>query len=154
MSPSRPGPGSLVMCLVVLIYVVVGGMRSTAAVNTFQTLVFIAVSGLAFFVITAGMGGFVPAMARLGEQSPELLELARTPRDWIQIATYLFVPLSTSCFPHIFSHWMSARSAEAFRLPVLAYPYASPRCGSPRWCSGRSAGSMFPWTRRGRSSSC
>ena len=114
--------GSLVMCLVVLIYVVLGGMRSTALVNTFQTLVFIAVSGLAFFVITAGMGGFVPAMARLGEQSPELLELARSPRDWIQIATYLFVPLSTSCFPHIFSHWMSARSAEAFRLPVLAYP--------------------------------
>ena len=68
------------------------------------------------------MGGFGAAMARLGEQSPELLELARSSRDWIQIATYLFVPLSTSCFPHIFSHWMSARSAEAFRLPVLAYP--------------------------------
>ena len=114
--------GSLVMCLVVLVYVVLGGMRSTALVNTFQTLVFIGVSGLAFFVITGGMGGFGPAMARLGEQSPELLELARSPRDWIQIATYLFVPLSTSCFPHIFSHWMSARSAEAFRLPVLAYP--------------------------------
>lgn len=114
--------GSLVMCLVVLLYVVLGGMRSTAIVNTFQTLVFIAVSGLAFFVITGGMGGFGPAMARLGEQSPELLELARSRRDWIQIATYLFVPLSTSCFPHIFSHWMSARGAEAFRLPVLAYP--------------------------------
>ena len=52
--------GSLVMCLVVLIYVVLGGMRSTALVNTFQTVVFIGVSGLAFFVITAGMGGFVP----------------------------------------------------------------------------------------------
>ena len=117
-----PWAGSLVMCLVVLVYVVLGGMRSTAMVNTFQTLVFIAVSGLAFLVITGGMGGFGPAMARLGERSPELLELARSPRDWIQIATYLFVPLSTSCFPHIFSHWMSARSAEAFRLPVLAYP--------------------------------
>jgi len=114
--------GSLVMCLVVLVYVVLGGMRSTALVNTFQTLVFIGVSGLAFVVITGGMGGFGAAMTRLGQQSPELLELARSSRDWIQIATYLFVPLSTSCFPHIFSHWMSARSAEAFRLPVLAYP--------------------------------
>lgn len=120
--PLAPWIGSLLMCLVVLLYVVLGGMRSTAIVNTFQTMVFIGVSGLAFFVITAGLGGFAAAMARLGEQSPELLDLSRSPRDWLQIATYLFVPLSTSCFPHIFSHWMSARSAEAFRLPVLAYP--------------------------------
>ncbi len=117
-----PWAGSLVMCGVVLAYVVLGGMRSTAIVNTFQTLVFVGVSALAFLVITSGMGGFGSAMVRLGEESPELLELAATPRDWIQIATYLFVPLSTSCFPHIFSHWMSARGAEAFRLPILAYP--------------------------------
>ena len=117
-----PWAGSLVMCFVVLLYVVLGGMRSTAIVNTFQTLVFLGVSGLAFFVITEGLGGFGSAMARLGAQSPELLELAGSRRDWIQIATYLFVPLSTSCFPHIFSHWMSARGAAAFRLPVLAYP--------------------------------
>ncbi len=117
-----PWVGSLVMCLVVLLYVAVGGMRSTALVNTFQTLVFLVVSGLAFFVITSGMGGFAAAMERLGQAHPELLELTSSGRAWIQIATYMFVPLSTSCFPHIFSHWMSARSAAAFRLPVLAYP--------------------------------
>ena len=121
-TPLEPWLGSLLMCLVVLAYVTLGGMRSTAIVNTFQTLVFIGVAGLAFFVITEGLGGFSAAMVRLREQSPELLELTRSRRDWIQIATYLFVPLSTSCFPHIFGHWMSARSAGAFRLPVLAYP--------------------------------
>ena len=114
--------GSALMCLVVLLYVVLGGMRSTALVNTFQTLVFLGVSALAFLVITRGLGGFGPAMARLAAEQPELLEIAGSRREWIQIATYLFVPLSTSCFPHIFSHWMSARSASAFRLPVLAYP--------------------------------
>ncbi len=117
-----PWVGSLLLCFVVLLYVTLGGMRSTAVVNTFQTIVFIGVSGLAFVVITEGLGGFSTAMARLEERAPELLELSRSGRDWIQIATYLFVPLSTSCFPHIFSHWMSARSASAFRLPVLAYP--------------------------------
>ena len=122
-TPLPPWLGSLAMCLVVLLYVVLGGMRSTALVNTFQTLVFLAVSALAFFVITRGLGGFAPAMARLAAEHPALLEIARSGREWIQIATYLFVPLSTSCFPHIFSHWMSARSAAAFRLPVLAYPF-------------------------------
>ena len=114
--------GSLAMCLVVLGYVVAGGMRSTAIVNTFQTLVFMLVAGLAFLVITEGLGGFSAAAERLRASSPELFELSRSARDWVQIATYLFVPLSTSCFPHIFSHWMSARSASAFRLSVIAYP--------------------------------
>lgn len=114
--------GSLAMCLVVLGYLVAGGMRSTAIVNTFQTLVFMVVAGLAFVVITDGLGGFESAAGRLKETSPELFELAGSRRDWIQIATYLFVPLSTSCFPHIFGHWMSAKSARTFRLSVLAYP--------------------------------
>lgn len=114
--------GSLAMCVVVLAYLVAGGMRSTAIVNTFQTLVFMLVAGLAFLVITEGLGGFAAASGRLRAASPELFELSRSGKDWIQIATYLFVPLSTSCFPHIFGHWMSARSASTFRLSVLAYP--------------------------------
>ncbi len=114
--------GSLAMCVVVLAYLVAGGMRSTAIVNTFQTLVFMVVAGLAFVVITQGLGGFAEAAARLKATSPELFELTRSRKDWIQTATYLFVPLSTSCFPHIFGHWMSARSASTFRLSLLAYP--------------------------------
>ncbi len=114
--------GSLVLCIVVFLYVVLGGMRSTALVNTFQTTLFVGVAVLAFLVITEGLGGFPAAMERLRAGNPELLELARSREDWIQIATYLFVPLSTSCFPHIFGLWMAARSAESFRLPILAYP--------------------------------
>ncbi len=114
--------GSLILCVVVFAYVVLGGMRSTALVNTFQTTLFVGVAVLAFFVITRGLGGFAPAMEQLRAEHPELLELARERRDWIQIATYLFVPLSTSCFPHIFGLWMAARSAASFRLPILAYP--------------------------------
>ncbi len=114
--------GSLILCVVVFLYVVLGGMRSTALVNTLQTTLFVGVSVLAFFVIAGGLGGFPEAMERLRASHPELLELTRTRKDWIQIVTYLFVPLSTSCFPHIFGLWMAAKSAESFRLPVLAYP--------------------------------
>ena len=97
-------------------------MRSTALVNTFQTSLFVGVAVVAFLEISNGLGGFVPAMERLRDANPELMEMASTRRDWIQIATYLFVPLSTSCFPHIFGLWMAARSAASFRLPILAYP--------------------------------
>lgn len=36
--------------------------------------------------------------------------------------TYLFVPLSVGMFPHLFQHWLTARSANSFKLPVVAHP--------------------------------
>ena len=117
-----PWLGSLVMCVVILIYVVLGGMRSTALVNTFQTVVFMTVGALAFWVITDGLGGLGPAVTRLAAEQPQFFQMAPTWSDWVQIATYLFALLSVACFPHIFSHWMSARSVRAFRPTVIAYP--------------------------------
>ena len=36
--------------------------------------------------------------------------------------TYLLVPLSVGMFPHLFQHWLTARSAGSFKLPVVAHP--------------------------------
>jgi len=36
--------------------------------------------------------------------------------------TYFFVPLSVGMFPHLFQHWLTARSAGTFKLPVVAHP--------------------------------
>lgn len=36
--------------------------------------------------------------------------------------TYLFIPLSAGMFPHLFQHWLTARSARAFRLTLVAHP--------------------------------
>jgi len=36
--------------------------------------------------------------------------------------TYFFIPLSVGMFPHLFQHWLTARSAESFRLTILAHP--------------------------------
>ena len=117
-----PWLGSLVLCLVILIYVVSGGMRSTAVVNTFQTLVFMSVGAISFWVITEGLGSLEAAATRLAAEQPQFFQMAPSWRDWTSIATYVFVLLSVACFPHIFSHWMSARSERAFRPTVIAYP--------------------------------
>ena len=37
-------------------------------------------------------------------------------------ATYMFIPLSVGMFPHLFQHWLTARSARTFRLTVMAHP--------------------------------
>ena len=40
----------------------------------------------------------------------------------LEFLTYLFVPLSVGMFPHLFQHWMTAKSAKTFRSVVLLHP--------------------------------
>ncbi|MEZ5394954.1 MAG: hypothetical protein R2724_19310 [Bryobacterales bacterium] len=35
---------------------------------------------------------------------------------------YCLIPLSVGTFPHVFQHWLTARSAESFKLTVVAHP--------------------------------
>jgi SSS family solute:Na+ symporter len=40
----------------------------------------------------------------------------------IDFLTYGLIPLSIGTFPHIFQHWLTARSANTFRLSIVAHP--------------------------------
>jgi SSS family solute:Na+ symporter len=63
-----------------------------------------------------------PAFGKVPD-APKLLdkdrELGIPP---ITFLTYLFIPLSVGMFPHLFQHWLTAKSAKAFRLTVIAHP--------------------------------
>ena len=39
-----------------------------------------------------------------------------------QFLTYCFIPLSVGMFPHLFQHWLTAKSAKSFKLTVVAHP--------------------------------
>ncbi len=111
----------LIICIVVLCYVFLGGMRGAAWANTFQTLVFMATGVLAFYLVAQAMGGPVEATARVAQHVPDRLQ-----RDGMfgqgEFFSYAFIPLSVAMFPHVFQHWLTARSAKAFRLTVVAHP--------------------------------
>jgi SSS family solute:Na+ symporter len=113
--------GSLAVCAVVLTYVTYGGLRGTAWVNTLQTLVFMVLGGVAFFWIVRKLGGLEVALGRVAEQSPELLVRGNKVRP-LKLLSYITIPLSVGMFPHIFMHWLTARRAASFRLPIVAYP--------------------------------
>ena len=113
--------GSLAVSLVVLCYVTFGGLRGTAWANTFQTLVFMTLGAVTFFWVIGKVGGLQAALRHAGEFRPELLVRGER-MGWVEMSTYAFIPLSVGMFPHIFMHWLTARSAAAFRLPVIAYP--------------------------------
>ena len=190
-----PWKTGFVICSVVLTYVFLGGVRSAAWANTFQTLVFMLTGVVAFAMIAKAVadkteersGTFLQNVKRsteyVEEHKPARLargihpatlaeyqeyetslgkyeeyeslkdtwgalvqdmggeELAATVMDkpepvekpefmaspkpsmtkllWI---TYLFIPLSIGMFPHVFQHWLTAKSAKTFRLAIVAHP--------------------------------
>ena len=68
-----PWLGSLVICGVVLIYVFYGGMRGTAWANTFQTLVFMVLGIVTFYIISDKLGGLDKASEAVAERHPSKL---------------------------------------------------------------------------------
>ena len=107
-----------VICGVVLTYVFFGGIRAAAWANAFQTLVFLFVGFIAFWVISDALGG---ASAATAASRPALL-MREGLIDQPHFFSYGLVGLSVGMFPHLFQHWLTARSAKSFRLPVVAHP--------------------------------
>ena len=110
--------GGLLICAVVLCYVTYSGMRGTAWVNTFQTLVFMTLGGITFFVITNRMGGFSNAISKV---DTGLLMQAEHIKP-LELLTYLCIPLCVGMFPHIFSHFLTAKDVGTFRYAIILYP--------------------------------
>lgn len=113
--------GGLLISTVVLVYVTAGGLRGTAWVNTFQTLVFMILGAFTMVYIIRQLGGLENAFAELTKTNPDLLVRGDRIAP-LKMFSYTLIPLSVGMFPHIFMHWLSARRAEAFRLPIIAYP--------------------------------
>ena len=67
-----------------------------------------------------------PVLAEFKKKNPKTGELIPFERElgipFITFVTYLFIPLSVGMFPHLFQHWLTARSAKSFRLTVIAHP--------------------------------
>ncbi|MFG0263155.1 MAG: sodium:solute symporter [Novipirellula sp. JB048] len=36
--------------------------------------------------------------------------------------TYMLIPFSVGMFPHLFQHWLTAKSGRTFKLPIVAHP--------------------------------
>lgn len=107
-----------VISAVVFAYVFAAGVRGAAWANAFQTCVFLVVGLVAFFVIAEALGG---AAAATAAARPELLarEGVLEPAAFM---SYGLIPLSVGMFPHLFQHWLTARSSESFKAPVVLHP--------------------------------
>lgn len=157
----------LVICVVVLVYVFFGGMRGTAWANTFQTMVFMVLGIVAFYLIATGLAtrsveegrahqivdgekvirteppaGLLDSLQIVSQEIPKSRRVreevtledtlasveapdqfrTRERLDPWMFFTYMLIPFSVGMFPHLFQHWLTAKSARAFKLPVVVHP--------------------------------
>ena len=116
--------GALTICLVVLSYVFLGGMRGTTWANAFQTVVFMALGGFAFYMLSEKLGDqatFWENFTHLNSQIPDdAASRAKVPQSIF--FSFMFIPLSVAMFPHLFQHWLTAKSSNTFKLPVVMHP--------------------------------
>ena len=113
--------GNLTLTLVVLTYVLYSGMRGTAWVNTFQTMVFMVFGAATVIVVIRSLGGLGAVMERLAAEHPDVLTReAHIPP--LTFLTYMVMPHSVGMFPHLFAHGLTARKASYFRYTVTLFP--------------------------------
>lgn len=118
-----PALGGGLICVIVLFYVFFGGLRGAVWANTFQTIVFMITGVIAFVMISSRLGGLQAASQAVADSLTAAPRLAREGMiGHAQFLSYCFIPLSVGMFPHLFQHWLTARSAKNFRLTVIAHP--------------------------------
>lgn len=114
--------GGALVAIVVMSYVFFGGMRGTAWVNAFQTVLFLSFGAVALVLIGWQMGGFPKAMEdMLGERSMSAL-LTRERVPPLFFLSYTFIPLSSIAFPHIAIFCLTAKHMAQFKKTVIFYP--------------------------------
>ena len=113
--------GGAIVALVVMSYVFMGGMRGTAFVNAFQTVLFLTFGLAAVLFIGWRSGGFSGAMERIAA-SPDAWLLSRERVSPWYFFAYTLIPLSTITFPHISIFCLTARRMTEFKRTIILYP--------------------------------
>ena len=114
--------GGGLVSMVVMGYVFFGGMRGTAWVNAFQTVLFLLFGTIAVTVVGVGMGGFGQAMGSILESPATAPLLSRERIAPLYFLSYTFIPLSSIAFPHVSMFCLTARRLGHFRKTIILYP--------------------------------
>jgi SSS family solute:Na+ symporter len=117
--------GALLLTLVIVVYVVGGGMRAVARTDVLQGVLMFVLMLLAFAAVAHGVGGVAQANRTLMQQQPALFSGAGldgffTPR---MLASYLLLwPLCLPMFPQMMMRFFAAADDRSLKQSMVLYP--------------------------------
>jgi len=120
--------GALLLTCVMIIYLILGGMKSSAMTDVFQgilmfTILIIFVFG---FFFHEDIGGFSEAGQSLWENKPEKF-VREGNFTWEIILSYTILwPITVPMFPQLFSRFYIAEDDKAIRTAAWLYPTVVP----------------------------
>ena len=120
--------GALLLTCVMIIYLVLGGMKSSAMTDVFQGVLmfFILLTFVIGFFIHEEVGGFSEAGHSLWDNKPEKF-VREGNFTWEIIFSYTILwPITVPMFPQLFSRFYIAENDKAIRTAAWLYPTVVP----------------------------
>lgn len=109
----------------IALYLIMGGMKGAAWVNTIQGVFFTVMVFVLFWAVMSKNGGFVPTMDLVFEKHPDLFQLgAKDGQVWSYPMLFGFASamcLGAVCFPQPYMHAYSSRTAKGFKAMVVVF---------------------------------
>jgi len=112
----------------IALYLILGGMKGAAWVNTVQGVFFTVMVFILFYAVMDKHGGFVDTMNEVARRHPETFQLGvKTPSGatlWSYPMIFGFsaaMCLGSVCFPQPYMHAYSSSSAKGFKVMIFVF---------------------------------
>ena len=119
------GVGAVLLTLVIVAYVVTGGMKAVALTDVLQGILMFLLMSLAFGAIAHGLGGVGQVNQLLRSQTPELFSGAGLGTFFSLpiFASYLLLwPLCLPMFPQLMMRFFAAGDDRSLKQTMVLYP--------------------------------
>jgi SSS family solute:Na+ symporter len=123
--------GATVLSAVMMLYILVGGMRSVALADVVQGLLLLSgmlIAGIAVIAAFGGVGGYFRAVGQLPREALSLPGASGRYTPWFLMTVCAFASLASMIQPAQWMRYYAARSAATLRRAALIFSVLLPSC--------------------------
>jgi len=116
---------AVVTMLIIMVYVLFGGMRGSGWTDVIQGIIMISAMTLAVVIIAINLGGFEAANAASEAINPQLFNRPGLDSYFIPQLWFSFMLLwifADPMFPQIFSRFYTAKDQKSLKIAMIIYP--------------------------------
>ncbi|MDJ0509823.1 MAG: sodium:solute symporter family protein [Crocosphaera sp.] len=117
--------GATFLTIIIVIYVLMGGMRSVALTDVLQGILMFILMITAFVVIAHNLGGFANITKETYTLKPELFSRSGVGDFFTEKKWFSFIALwslTLPMFPQMFMRFYTAKTSQSLKISTLLYP--------------------------------